>query len=259
MTTTSLRTVTLKTVANYRHAAERTLRAYRTGGQRLIAVVRQGVDRAALRGAEPYVPAFAAAIRRAGDNLGTLANQGLDAVSERTSRAIEAGADTMTSQVKRVADLAGGVDNKVLATGLQAAVRISLPGAQVALALSERVASGAEKLADVAGGAKSTKATKAAGKRRGAKADATDVVAEVKTEVKAAARRARTSTAKVVAAAEKAVAKPVKATRTQAGKAATAAKKAIAEAQAAKPVKTVRRKAAAVVQAAQDAAEAVAA
>jgi pentatricopeptide repeat protein len=31
MTTPSLRTVTLKTVANYRHAAERTLRAYESG------------------------------------------------------------------------------------------------------------------------------------------------------------------------------------------------------------------------------------
>ena len=216
-------------------------------------MVRQGVDQAALRGAEPYVPAFAAAIRRAGDNLGSLATQGLDAVSARTSRAIETGADTMTSQVKRVADLAGGVDNKVLATGLQAAVRISLPGAQVALALSERVASGADKLADVAGGARATKAAKAAGKRRSAKAEATDVVAEVKSEVKAAARRARTSTAKVVAAAEKAVAKPMKASKAQAGKAATAAKKAIADAQAAKPVKSVRRKAAAVAQAAAEA------
>ena len=38
MTTPSLCTVTLKTVANYRHAAERTLRAYRSGSQRLIAV-----------------------------------------------------------------------------------------------------------------------------------------------------------------------------------------------------------------------------
>jgi len=143
-TTTSLRAVTLQTVANYRHAAERTLRAYRSGGQRLIAVVRGGVDQAAQRGAEPYVPALAAALRRAGDNLGSMAHQSLDAVSERTSRAITIGADGVSSQVRRVADLAEGVDNKVVASGLQAAVRVSLPGAKVALALSERVASGAE-------------------------------------------------------------------------------------------------------------------
>ena len=102
MTTPSLCTVTLKTVANYRHAAERTLRAYRSGSQRLIAVVRDGVDQAAQRGAEPYVPALAAAVRRAGDNLGQLAHQGLDAVSERSSRAIAVSADSMTTQVQRV-------------------------------------------------------------------------------------------------------------------------------------------------------------
>ena len=53
MTTPSLRTVTLKTVANYRHAAERTLRAYRSGSQRLIAVVRDGIVQANLRGGRP--------------------------------------------------------------------------------------------------------------------------------------------------------------------------------------------------------------
>ncbi|HQL55943.1 MAG TPA: hypothetical protein PLQ87_14640, partial [Phycisphaerae bacterium] len=76
--------------------------------------MRASVERAANAGAEPYVPAFAAALRRAGDNLGTLAGQGLAAVSERTSRAIAAGADGVATQVARVADLADGVDNQVV-------------------------------------------------------------------------------------------------------------------------------------------------
>ena len=50
MTQTSLRTVTLKTLANYRHAAERAVGAYRAGGERLIAVMRSSVDQAAQRG-----------------------------------------------------------------------------------------------------------------------------------------------------------------------------------------------------------------
>jgi diacylglycerol O-acyltransferase len=154
MTTPSLRTVTLKTLANYRHAAERAVGAYRAGGERLIAVMRSSVDQAAQRGAEPYVPGLAAALRRVGDNMGDLATKGLGAVSERSERAIQFSAAGVTAQVKRVADLADGVDNRVVATSLQAAVRISLPGAQAALALSERVASGADKLADVAAGAK---------------------------------------------------------------------------------------------------------
>lgn len=239
---TSLRTVTLKTVANYRHAAERTLRAYRSGSQRLIAVVRDGMDQAAQRGAEPYVPALAAALRRAGDNLGNMAHQGLDAVSERTSRAIAVGADGVTSQVKRVADLADGVDNKVVATGLQAAARASMPGAKVALAVSARVASGADKLAEVAAGAPARKAAKLAGKRvRKAKAKSTTEAA-TQAATEAAARPAQAVKA-VKAQARKVAAKP-------------RAKKAVAA--TAQPVKRTRAKAAAVVQAAQDAAASVA-
>ncbi len=259
MTTTSLRTVTLETVANYRHAAERTLRAYRSGGQRLITMVRNSVDRAAERGAEPYVPALAAVLRRAGDNLGQLAHQGLETVSERTSRAIGIGADGVSSGVKRVADFAGGVDNKVVAGGLNAAVRISLPGAQVALALSERLASGADKLADVAGGAQAKQAVKAAGKRiRRAKAEATEVVADA---VNKAANSAKTAkTAKTVKPAK--VAKSPKAAKAAVTpsvakpRAKPRAKQALAE--STKPAPRARRRAAAVVQTAQDTVAAVA-
>jgi len=260
MTTTSLRTVTLKTVANYRHAAERTLRAYRSGGQRLIAVVRQGVDRAAERGAEPYVPALAAVLRRAGDNLGQLAHQGLEAVSERTSRAIGIGADGVSSGVQRVADIADGVDNKVVAGGLNAAVRISLPGAQVALALSERLASGADKLADVAGGNQAKQAVKSAGKRiRRAKAEATEVVADAVAKPTKTAKTANTRKAVKPATAAKAP-KAATAPVTKAAakpRAKPRAKQALAD--AAKPMARVRRHDAAVVPAAQDTVAAVAA
>jgi hypothetical protein len=235
--TTSLRAVTLQTVANYRHAAERTLGASHHTGERLIAVVRASVERAARAGAEPYVPAFAAALRRAGDNLGSLAGQGLAAVSERTSRAIAAGADGVVTQVERVAGLVDGVDSKVVASGLQAAVRVSLPGAQVALALSERVASGADKLADVAGAGTARRTARAAGKRvRRAKAEAADVAATVATGAKRQARRSR---AAVVAAAE-VVAETVKAPKVaKAVKPVKAAAKP-AKAEAAKPAR-VRR------------------
>ncbi len=235
--TTSLRTVALQTVANYRHAAERTLGASRHTGERLIAAMRAGVDRAARTGAEPYVPALAAALRRAGDNLGDLAGQSLAAVSERTSRFIAAGADGVTSQVERVAGLVDGVDNKVVATSLQAAVRVSLPGAQVALALSERVASGADKLADVAGAGTARRSARAAGKRlRRAKVEASDAATKAAAAVKRQARRTRQAT---VAAAE-AVAEA--ATAVKAPKARRAAPKARAAAQpAAQPASRSRR------------------
>ena len=116
--------------------------AYRVGGHRLIAAMQRGVDLAAQNG-----PArLATALRRAGGNVGGLAGKGLDSVSSRTERAIEISSTGMSRQLRRVADLAEGVDIPVLSTGLQAAARISLPGAQAALALSERVVAGAGKL-----------------------------------------------------------------------------------------------------------------
>ena len=142
MTPSTLRAVTLQTVANCAHAAERAVVAYRVGGHRLIAAMQRGVDLAAQRGPER----LAIALRRAGGNVGGLAGKGLDAVSRRTERAIEIGTGGVRSQLARVADLVEGVDIPVLSTGLQAAARISLPGAQAALALSERVVAGADKL-----------------------------------------------------------------------------------------------------------------
>ena len=145
MTQTTLRAVTLKTVANYAQAAERAVGAYRRSGHRLISLLQRGVDRAAKQGSER----LANALRHASGNVGGLAAKGLDAVSRRTEQAIELGSTHMTTQLGRVADLAEGVDNRVLVSGVLAAVRISLPGAKAALALSQRVAAGADKLAGV--------------------------------------------------------------------------------------------------------------
>ena len=142
MTTSTLRAVTLKTVANYTQAAERAVVAYRVGGQRLIAAMQRGVDLAATQGPDR----LAAALRRASGNVGGLASKSLDRVSTRTERAIEFGSTGVSTQLTRVADLAEGVNNDLVANGLQAAARISLPGAQVALALSERLVAGADKL-----------------------------------------------------------------------------------------------------------------
>ena len=196
MTQTSLHNVTLQTVANYRHAAQRAVGAYRAGGHRLIAVVQQGVDEAATRGAEPYVPGLAAALRSAGHNVTSLATQGVDAVSSRTERAIELGATGMTQQIKRAADLADGVDNRYVARGLQAAARISLPGAQAALAISERLAAGADKLASVAAGPVGTQAKTAAQRVRRsankvAKAAATTVSVKTSSVVDALRKSAK--------------------------------------------------------------------
>lgn len=253
MAQASLRTVTLKTVANYHHAAERAVGAYRLGGHRLVAVMRRGVDSAARRGAERFAPSLAAAIKRAGDRVGSLAVKGIDAVSSGTTRVLTIGSDGVRSQVERVAVLAGGVDYPVVVSGLEAAARFSLPGAQAALALSERVAAGAAKLETVVAGARSTRAKAAAQRvRRAAPARGRSTVAKVEAEVKTTARRAtkaastkvakvarqvseavatkpaRKPRASVVAKAPKAVAKPARRTAVKAAAPAPAATEAAA-------------------------------
>ena len=236
MTQTTLRAVTLKTVANYAQAAERAVGAYRRSGHRLISLLQRGVDRAAQQGSERLAPRLANALSRASGNVGGLAAKGLDAVSRRTEQAIELGSTHMTTQLGRVADLAEGVDNRVLVSGVHAAVRISLPGAKAALALSQRVAAGADKLAGV--GQKTARKpahttavkpkAKAAASRRAA-----SVVAAVEGPVKAAVQR----TASTVKRAKKAV-PPVLAEASAAvrAKASPKARSKVAGKAAAKPV-----------------------
>lgn len=160
MSQASLRTVTLETVANYSRAAERAIRAYRAGGHRLIALMQRSVDRAATRGAERVAPRVAEAICRASDRVGTIAGQGLDAIGAGTERAIELGKAGVTARLLRVAEFAATVDNRALAGGLQAAAKLSLPGAQAARAMSERVAASADTMYGALSGRRTAKPVK---------------------------------------------------------------------------------------------------
>jgi hypothetical protein len=255
MTQASLRAVTLKTVANYRHAAEHAVGAYRVGGHRLIAVAQKGVDKAATRGAQPYAPRLAAAIKRAGDSVGTLAVKGVDAVSGGTERVIEFSSSNVSSQVERMAEMAGGVDFAVVVSGLNAAARLTLPGAQIALALSERVAAGAIKLETAVAGPRSRRA-KAAGRARratparSAARQVEDAVVKAEASTKAVARRASVK----VSEAAKSVGKAADAT---AKALAPKAARKPAPKPAAKPARRVSKKVSPLLAAAQDAADAI--
>lgn len=254
MAQASLRTVTLKTVANYHHAAERAVGAYRLGGHRLVAVMRRGVDSAARRGAERFAPRLAAAIKRAGDRVGNLAVKGIDAVSNGTARVLTIGSDGVRSQVERVAVLAGGVDYPVVVSGLQAAVRFSLPGAQAALALSERVAAGAAKLETVAAGARSTRAKVAAQRvRRAAPARGRSTVAKVEAEAKTTARRVTKAAGTKVAKVAQRVSDVAEAVAPKAARKPRTSVVAKAPKAAVKPARRTAKKAAAPVPAATEA------
>ena len=237
MTTSSLRAVTLKTVANYAHAAERAVLAYRVGGHRLIAAMQRGVDLAAQNGPER----LATALRRAGGNVGGMAGKGLDKVSRGTERAIEIGSSGVRSQVVRVADLVEGVDLPVVSSGLQAAARISLPSAQAALALSERVVAGADKLPGTPAAKADAKLHASVARRRSqarkAAVPQTTVEAVVR-EVKQGAAKARKAATPVVAELKAAV-KPRAARKLAAKPSAKVSPKASTQANVKAKVKAV--------------------
>ena len=169
MTKTTLRIVTLKTVANYRRVAEHAVGAYRASGHRLLAMVRRNLDRSTDR----IAPRLFAALRQTSAKVNEVAAKGIDSVSAQTERVIELGTAGVNARIDRIADLVESVENRYVATGLQTAARFSLTGAQAALTVSETLAAGADKLADIVGG-KHARGTKA--------------VAHAKTAVRAARR-----------------------------------------------------------------------
>jgi hypothetical protein len=198
MTQATLRTVTLETIANYRQVAEHAVGAYRASGHRLLAVMEKGVDRTATRGAERVAPQLAAALRRTSGKVSSVAAKGIDTVSTQTERVIEMGSKGVTTQVSRVADIVEGIENKYVATGLNAAARLSLAGAQAALTLSSKLAEGASKLSGaIADTPKPVKQAKAVVKRAkvATKRAARTVAAEPVVKAVRARRRAAAKTA----------------------------------------------------------------
>jgi hypothetical protein len=211
MTQASLRAVTLETVDNYRQVAQHAVDAYRASGHRLLSLMSRSVDRAAVRGAQRIAPRWAAALRKTSGKVTGVAAKGIDTVTARTERVIERGSAGVSAQVSRMATLVEGIENRYIATGLQAAARVSLTGARAALTLSERLVAGADKLSEVIEGSPVARAKTVA--RRGqrkvvargrgvaktVRQAAEPAQAEVKKQVKAVARRAKRVAAKMPA------------------------------------------------------------
>jgi hypothetical protein len=214
MTQATLRAVTLKTIANYAQAAERAVDAYRVSGHRLISAVQRGVDQATTASADQMMPRVTKAVRKASQQASGLVGKGVDTVSRGTERVIERSTDTVSAQLERVADMAEGLDNKLVASTLQATVRVTMPGAQAALALSERVAAAVDMLPRAPAPKRET-AARGARARKVAKEVEAPVEAVVKTVKKAAVKPAADMVKAVKAAAKPVVeaAKPVRARR----------------------------------------------
>jgi len=186
MTQSTLRTVARETVSNYRQVAEHAIGAYRASGHRLLAMMSRNLD----RGTRRIAPQLVDVVQQTSSKVTAVAAKGIDSVSARTERVIGRSAAGVNAQIDRVAELARGIENRYVATGLQTAARFSLSGAQAALTVSEKLAAGADKLAQAVGG-KHLRGTKA--------------MARARTAVKAARRAAAPAKPRAAKAAKPAV------------------------------------------------------
>jgi hypothetical protein len=221
----SLSSVALASLANYRSAANQAVGAYRLGGHRLVNVVNSALESAVYPRTVKLAPQATHRLQALRGNWSQIVVKGIDQVAQRTERAIEVSANSAAEQVAKVVDMAGRVDNVMVANGLQTAARFSLPGAKLALVVSSKVAQGATKLYDAAGG--QPVVVKAV--RKVVRKTARSVQAAVKPVVKARSAQAVKTVKRVKRAVSKtSIAKPfaaavktAKATRTRAAKVAS--------------------------------------
>jgi hypothetical protein len=179
MNQASLSSVTLATIENYRNAANEATRAYQAGTQRLIDGLNKGINEQVYSRTSKVAPNLTDALSNVRGRMTEIVIKGIDEITSRTEKAVEVGSDGVAKQVNRAAEIVAGIDNVMLANGLQVAARLSLPGAKVALAVSGKVAEGAKALSGAAAGkgfkaaaeaaVRSTKRKGAAVSRRAAK------------------------------------------------------------------------------------------
>jgi hypothetical protein len=151
MTTQYLSHVTLETLENYRTAAARGVVAARSGGHRLIGAVNGALKNSVYPRTARVAPRATEFMNEVRGNVTQIVTQGLDQSAARATTAIEFSARTAGTQLNKLARMAAKVENPMVANGLQTAARLTMPGAKVALALSGKLADGANVLADVAG------------------------------------------------------------------------------------------------------------
>ncbi len=207
MKTQTLSNVTLQTIENYRNAATLAVDAYRAGSHRLIEAVNMGLEKNIYSRTSKVAPQLTNTLTQFRSGLSDIIVKGVDGVSTGTEKAIEVSSSTAVKGVTQVADFAAGIDNAMVVNGLEAAVRFSLPGAKAALAVSAKVAEGADALSRVAAGktGKTGKAARAVKTVKKSAVRAKRAVVRKGTATKAAVGR------KVAAAERKVAAAPRKA------------------------------------------------
>jgi len=168
MNTQTLNGVTLETLDNYRTAARQATAAYRLGSHRLVSVINDVFANSVYPRTAHVAPQTTVRLEEVRGSISEAVVKGVDAIADRTAKAIESGSSVATAQLIRVSELTAGIDNPLVVNGLQSAARLAMPGAKVALVVSSKVAQGACALADAAGARPIRKATRkaAAGAKR---------------------------------------------------------------------------------------------
>jgi hypothetical protein len=192
MTTQTLSRVTLATLENYRTAATQAVVAYRSGGHRVVGVVNGALQKSLYPRTAKLAPRATDRMDEVRGNVSDIFEKGIDEVAERTEKAIELGSTTAAAQVTKLAKFAAGIDNEVVANGLQTAARLTMPGAKVALVVSSKVAEGAKALAEAAGARPLRRAVRTAA--AGVKRRAAPVARQAKTAMKKTTQRAAKAT-----------------------------------------------------------------
>lgn len=182
MTTQTLSHITLETLKNYQTAASQAVVAYRLGGHRLVGAVNGALANSVYPRTAKLAPRVTVRMNEVRGNVSDVALKGIDQVAEQAEKAIELSSSTAAAQFTKAAAFVNGIDNEMVANGVQTAARLMMPGAKVALALSSKVAEGADALVVAARPVQKAVA--------GAKRRAAPVARKAKAKARTATRRA---------------------------------------------------------------------
>lgn len=223
MTAKTLSRVTLQTLRNYTTAAQRTVMATRLGGHRLVGAVNGALKTRVYARTAKVLPQTTGRLDEMRNGVSAFVTKGIDRLAHRTEKAIEASAAVAAEQFTRAARLASNVENPIVANGLQTAARLTMPGAQLALVWSSKVAEGAEALAQAAGARPVRRAVRQA--TAGTKRKAAPIARRAQSAKKTATTRARRAAQQASEAVQASTARGVRrarAVKAQAGEAAAA-------------------------------------
>ena len=147
MNTQTLNGVTLETLNNYRAAATQAMVAYKLGSHRLVSVVNSVLANSVYPRTAQLAPRATVRLDEVRGSISDVVTKGIDQIADRTVKAIESSSTAAAARLNKVSQFAAGIDNPIVANGLQTAARLTMPGANVALVVSSKVAEGANALA----------------------------------------------------------------------------------------------------------------